>query len=457
MKHIAISILIIYILLSTPLNSFSIDFSNECYTTPTNGYYYSYGGQCTAFAWGRACENNDIHLRFNTVSLPSAKYWYLYEPIDSLNLTLGTTVQSNSIAVWEGDATNNPDGHVAYVEKVESGIVYFNEANVETYCGSNCDWWGGGYDGYEKTLTIDQFEHRGGWIGDILGYIYLNDSCIEGYGAAANTPSTFDDYTVNLGMKNNCASSITIQDIAISFHDKDTRACVQKCYRRGSGYELAPGESVITGTQHCNMDPDTDIDPCSNIPLVPGEYLLVYKLNINGEWKDVAERTVEVIEESVGTKHPNITPIISLLLSAPKSQTTPSVATGIIEGWRADTSFYFDNHTDITTNIETQWSLNQFSPDRGYFYGYNSSTEVAHLPEITDICEISDASAYTYDAWSVGPVDEGDFILLHNITTDFYGAFRVDNIYGSWQTPLLDLTWYLQEDGSSSFNNCSSN
>jgi len=281
-------------------------------------------------------------------------------------------------------------------------------------------------------------------------------NCIAGYGATANSPSTFEDYLVNLRFINNCSTDVTIQDVAISFHDITTGNCVKKCYRKGSGYDLTPGESDSIGDQACNVDPDTDTDPCSNTPLVHGEYLLVYKVKYGDKWYHVREKTVEIKPE---TKHANITPIISLLLNTPKSQTVPSVATGFVKGLPADTSFYFDDRTDMTTNIHTQWSLNQFNPDRGYFYAYNfdSSSEVAHSTQITNVCEISDASAYTYEAWSVGPVDEGDFILFHNKVTGFYGAFRVDNIYGSWQAPLLDLTWYLQEDGSSSFNKCSSN
>lgn len=149
--------------------SAAIDFDSPCYSVPENKYYYEHGGQCTAFAWGRACETTGIKLEFEIQSYPSAKYWYEYGPIDSLNLQLGSDIRPNSIAIWEGD-TANPYGHVAYIERVEGGIVYFNEANVETYDGST---WGGGYDGYEKSSTIYNFEHRGTGIGDILGYLYL--------------------------------------------------------------------------------------------------------------------------------------------------------------------------------------------------------------------------------------------------------------------------------------------
>ncbi|MCI5180771.1 MAG: hypothetical protein D3911_15925 [Candidatus Electrothrix sp. AW3_4] len=127
-----------------------------------------------------------------------------------------------------------------------------------------------------------------------------SEQCVEGYGATANTPSSFDDYLVNLRFINNCSTDVTIEDVEISFHDITTGNCVQKCYRKDSGYVLTPGESDLIGEHACNVDPDTDTDPCSNDPLVPGEYLLVYKLKINGEWKEVKERTVEVLGSSTG-------------------------------------------------------------------------------------------------------------------------------------------------------------
>ena len=130
----------------------------------------------------------------------------------------------------------------------------------------------------------------------------LNSSsfnCIDGYGAAANTPSTIEDFKVSLGIKNSCTVHETIEDVAIDFHDQDTGSCIQKCYQ-GSGYELAPGDSVITGTQSCNMlAPGADPDPCNpDATFGPGEYLLVYKVKYGGEWYHVRERTVEILNSS---------------------------------------------------------------------------------------------------------------------------------------------------------------
>lgn len=199
----------ILLLLFFPLKVRAIDLNSSCYTSGNPYYNSGYGGQCTAFAWGRACESTGTSLQFNIQAYPSAKYWYIYEPIESLSLTVGTVVQSNSIAVWEGDSVNEY-GHVAYVERVEAGYVYFNEANVDTYCGNNCNWWGGGYDGYEKSLTISQFEHRGTGIGTILGYIYLDENSTPSTGrvdvsdGVDITPSTVkvgENYEISFDLK----------------------------------------------------------------------------------------------------------------------------------------------------------------------------------------------------------------------------------------------------------------
>jgi surface antigen len=124
-----------------------------------------YGGQCTAFAWGRA------HEVLGTTSLPSrgdAKTWY----DANHGLPKGSTPRANSIAVWGGDIVN-PHGHVAYVESIEGDTAYISEANVETYRPTN---YGGGYDGRIKPVTLTRMAARGAGIGAITGYIYLENA-----------------------------------------------------------------------------------------------------------------------------------------------------------------------------------------------------------------------------------------------------------------------------------------
>ena len=180
-RHLITSFLIVCFF-NTSSVSAAIDFDSPCYSSENPYYLNEYGGQCTAFAWGRTCEKTGIKLVFkNEIDppynppYPHAKYWYEEGPIDSLNLQLGSDIRPNSIAIWEENKEVSY-GHVAYVERVEDGIVYFNEANWDTYCGATCNWWGGGYDGYEESSPVDDFEHRDAKDGiryDILGYLYL--------------------------------------------------------------------------------------------------------------------------------------------------------------------------------------------------------------------------------------------------------------------------------------------
>ena len=135
-----------------------------------------------------------------------------------------------------------------------------------------------------------------------------------------------------------------------------------------------------------------------------------------------------------------------------------TVFSGTIVGWpESGFLFQFDDYVNVVSYIQAWWSINGLNPDRGWFYGHNSSTEVAFIVGITDVCEITDASIYTYDSYSVGPVYEGDFVLFHNIYTDYYAAFRVDDIYGTQASnSYLDVTWYFQQNGTPNFGPCSS-
>lgn len=136
--------------------------------------------------------------------------------------------------------------------------------------------------------------------------------------------------------------------------------------------------------------------------------------------------------------------------AAPTGCSALGITSGTITEWQESGSiFYFDDYTCINTGIEASWSLN--TETRGWFYGYNISTEVAHVTGITDIFEIIDASFHSYSDWSIGPVDIGDFVLFHNVNSGYYAAFRIDNINGCGASYCLDVTWYLQENGTSNF------
>ncbi len=145
--------------------------THEDYCTTQNPFYQSgFGGQCTSYAWGRAYEKFGVNLS----PRGHAGTWLSRTVKDNNTgnlLQTGSVVQSNSIAVW----SKGEHGHVAYVEYVNNGKVYFTEANVGTYSEKNGNY-GGGYDGYRKSKTISEFENRGGTIGKINGYIYLSSS-----------------------------------------------------------------------------------------------------------------------------------------------------------------------------------------------------------------------------------------------------------------------------------------
>jgi surface antigen len=168
------------------INTFCPDvFGNDAYSLTGNGVARRNAdniGQCTWFAWGRAHEVNGI----NTPDFSGdAVNWYTDK--------VKNTIRSNSIAVWYGDANINPHGHVAYVEKVEGDSVTYNEANVLSYQNNSIDR--GGYDGQPKTSTISAFERRGGGIGNIKGYIYLDNSAqnpIFHPGMPSINPAGFD-------------------------------------------------------------------------------------------------------------------------------------------------------------------------------------------------------------------------------------------------------------------------
>jgi surface antigen len=109
--------------LSTPSSGGGTPTVGAMATTFTSSYYSSgspfypdYVGECTWYCWGRAKEYK------NTITLPTsgAGAWY-----GQTSFTKLADPVKNSIACWS-------TGHVAYVEAVVSGTVYFSEANWYT-------------------------------------------------------------------------------------------------------------------------------------------------------------------------------------------------------------------------------------------------------------------------------------------------------------------------------------
>lgn len=118
-----------------------------------------YGGQCTAFAWGRTLEVTGKRMD----STRNAKLWW-----EDTKYPKGSVAKPLSIAVWSSPTY----GHVAFVEQVKAnGNIVINEANWDTFKKTN---YGGGYDGAPKELTPAQIRARGDAV--LLGYIYIADS-----------------------------------------------------------------------------------------------------------------------------------------------------------------------------------------------------------------------------------------------------------------------------------------
>ena len=131
---------------------------------------------------------------------------------------------------------------------------------------------------------------------------------------------------------------------------------------------------------------------------------------------------------------------------------TTGMLTGFIDEWMESTfEFRFYDYTSVASGITAWWSKN--TSTHGWFYGVNSSTEVAHVTGITEISEITDASTYSYSDWSVGPVGIGDIVLFHNTDTDYYAALRVNLIFSNGN--LLNTSWYFQADGTADFSSFS--
>ena len=122
------------------------------------------GGQCTAFAFGRALEVTGRIMDFDG----NPNTW-----VSHTRYSVGTRPKAGALAVWSGVTPGGP-GHVAFVESVQDGAVTITEANVSTFKDTN---YGGGYDGAPRTFTEREMNDRmapeTGRVGRLLGYIYL--------------------------------------------------------------------------------------------------------------------------------------------------------------------------------------------------------------------------------------------------------------------------------------------
>ncbi len=190
------------------------------YTASINPFVSSgYGGQCTAFVYGRVYEKLGIKLTakkytsngtdgltkgttYTSFRNDAKTWWYVNKALGIYEY--GSTPRANSIVVWTGGGY----GHVGFVEKVSGSTVYFNEANFNNYVNSN---YGGGWDKTLHSLSSTAIKKRGSYT--LLGYIYLEEEKEEtpitltfsynANGGTGSMPSTTIAYNGSLVISQN--------------------------------------------------------------------------------------------------------------------------------------------------------------------------------------------------------------------------------------------------------------
>jgi len=120
----------------------------------TNPYFKTGNvGECTWYVWGRVYANDRIPLPH----WGDAGAWF--GSASTSGYQTGSTPKPHSVAVWVGGK-----GHVAYIERIEGGLVYFSQANFNGQA-ENDGISSRTPEGMKKLL-----------IGGELHYIYLGNS-----------------------------------------------------------------------------------------------------------------------------------------------------------------------------------------------------------------------------------------------------------------------------------------
>lgn len=130
-------------------------------------------------------------------------------------------------------------------------------------------------------------------------------------------------------------------------------------------------------------------------------------------------------------------------------------------------SCWSEDFNDVLTvgegphQINVNWSINTFN--KGWFSA--PGNEIAYASGITDVTQITDASQFTFvSSGSVGPVCDascsptgvGEFVIVRNMTSNYYGVLRIDEInVVSIEPPLEGYAsgrWWFQTNGSADFS-----
>jgi len=251
-----------------PANTFvpntNPDISSSHYTN-NNPFHRSYSGQCTWFAWGRTNEITGVEIE----TLGNAKTWWI-----NTQLPKGKTPLPDSIAIWNNDRQGNSSnsGHVAYVEYIDNNNIYYNEANVDTYGNPTpgCAYCGGGYDGYLKSSSKENFEDRGNSIGKISGYIYPSIN-IRDWWIKSSPTNSGEYWDAQFKVNNLGRSTLLIQDSRISIYRKSGRYVTSIRPDANTSIVLSAGDTYHHTFSDVKMH-------------YSGNYFALPELKVNGEW-----------------------------------------------------------------------------------------------------------------------------------------------------------------------------
>lgn len=199
-----------------------------------------YGGQCTAFVYGRVYEKLGIKLSQKSYKATgndgltkgtvyagftgnARTWWYVNQQL--CLYPYGSTPAANSIVIWDDGNT----GHVAFVEEVTGSKVKINEANWNKFKNTK---YGGGYDGDVKTLSTSAMKKRGDF--KLLGYIYLDSSkyVAPAISSVSNSIVTNKTATIKIGL--NQTAKVKTWTYYISTKEsalKGVNGCINSTYQ----------------------------------------------------------------------------------------------------------------------------------------------------------------------------------------------------------------------------------
>lgn len=117
----------------------------------------------------------------------------------------------------------------------------------------------------------------------------------------------------------------------------------------------------------------------------------------------------------------------------------------------------FDNYVSVQTGMTFNWSTMNAAYGIIYVYG-NYGTQATFASGVTDLCDIQDATDYTYNTtyFTLSDTSTG-FVLLRRTASSgdvYYGAIDLIDVkpIGSYGHASIDATWYFQSNGTADFS-----